>query len=281
MKEMIKKNQEFRLGVDTVIRCHDPKRLTELDHALFSLLNQSYGPVHPIIVTQGFSNTSTANVRTVAQNYQWNAYGHVDPTIVDVQTSEGLDIRARLLNVGAQNLAFRYFAILDSDDYLYGSAYEYLINEITRTEAAIVFGNIIRKDVRVFNDFIYTRNRFSDQFRGNGLRDLALDNFCPIHSFVVDRAVVDPADVRFDEELTRLEDYEFILRICTKYRSSFSSRSRPVGVYNWHLDGRASNQFAENDEKAALNRTEWSRARRHIWRLKCQLRDSLPSGLID
>ncbi len=197
------------------------------------------------------------------------------PTIVNVEAEEGLDLRAHLLNVGVQNLAYRYFAILDSDDYLYGSAYEYLIEQIVQSGVAIAFGNIVRKDVRAFDDFVYTRNRFADQFRGSGLEDLAIDNFCPIHSFVVDRAVIEPADIRFDEELNRLEDYEFLLRICTKYSSLFSSRSRSVGVYNWHLDGRASNQFAQDGERAQMNRAAWNNARRHVWRLKCQLRDKI------
>lgn len=266
---------ELSSGVDTIMRCHDPRRLAEMDRALFSLLHQSYGPVHVIVVTQGFSKSSSDQVQALVQGYQWEAYGHASPTIVNVDAEEGLDIRSRLLNVGIQKLAYRYFAFLDSDDYLYGSAYEYLIKEIVQSGVAIAFGNIVRKDVRAFDDFVYTRNRFSDQFRGSGLKDLAIDNFCPIHSFVIDRAVIEPADIRFAEELDRLEDYEFLLRICAKYSSLFSSRSRYVGVYNWHLDGRASNQFAQDEEKAQANRVAWNKARRHVWRLKCQLRDRL------
>lgn len=275
MMSMTHKSMEFSAGVDTIMRCHDPKRLAELDRALFSLLHQSYGPVHAIIVTQGFSKISSDEIHTIVNAYQWEAFGHACPTIVNVEAAEGLDIRSHLLNVGIQKLAYRYFAFLDSDDYLYGFAYEYLIGEIARSGAALSFGNIVRKDVLAFNDFVYTRSRFANQFRGSGLKDLAIDNFCPIHSFVVDRAVIEPADIRFDEELNRLEDYEFLLRICTKYPSSFLTRERSVGVYNWHLDGRASNQFAEDEKKAELNRAEWNRARRHIWRLKCQLRDKI------
>lgn len=266
---------ELSRGVDTIMRCHDPNRLAEMDRALFSLLHQSYRPVHVIIVTQTFSKSSAKRVHALVQSYQWEAYGHAYPTIVNVEAEEGLDVRARLLNVGVENLKYRYFAFLDSDDYMYGSAYEYLISEIVRSGVAIAFGNIVRKDIRAFNDFVYTRNRFTDQFRGNGLRDLAIDNFCPIHSFVVDRAVIEPADIRFVEELSRLEDYEFLLRICTKYSSLFSSRSQFVGVYNWHLDGRASNQFAQDGEKARVNRAAWNDARRQIWRIKCQLRDKM------
>lgn len=272
---MTHESVELCRGIDTIMRCHDPKRLAEMDRALFSLLHQSYGPVHVIVVTQGFSESSSEKIHAFVQGYQWEAYGHACPTIVNVGAEEGLDIRAHLLNVGVQKLAYRYFAFLDSDDYLYGFAYEYLIDEIVQSGAAIAFGDIVRKDVRAFDDFVYTRNRFAEQFRGSGLKDLAIDNFCPIHSFVVDRAAIEPADIRFDEELNRLEDYEFLLRICTKYSSSFSTRSRSIGVYNWHLDGRASNQFAQDGEKAQANRVTWNKARRHVWRLKCQLRDKI------
>ena len=263
------------IGVDTIIRCHDPKRLMELDRALFSLLHQSHRPVHPIVVAQGFRETAFSELRALVEGYHWKAFGHVDPTVVNVDAEHGKDIRAHLLNVGSQKLTQRYFAILDSDDYLYGTAYEHLINEISRTGAAIAFGNISRKDVCVFDNFVYTRNYFESVFQGNGLQDLVIDNFCPIHSFVVDRTVVASVDIYFDETLNRLEDYEFLLRICTKYPSSFESRSRFVGTYNWHLDGRASNQFSENEEKAVANRIAWNNARRNIWRLKCQLRDKI------
>jgi hypothetical protein len=275
MMTMTHKAVELSRGVDTIIRCHDPKRLAEMDRALFSLLHQSYGPVHVIVVTQGFSKSSSDQVNALVQNYKWEAFGHKSPTIINVEADEGLDLRAHLLNVGLQKLSCRYFAFLDSDDYLYGSAYEYLIEHIVQSGVAIAFGNIVRKDVRAFDDFVYTRNRFADQFRGSGLEDLAIDNFCPIHSFVVDRSVIEPADIRFDEELNRLEDYEFLLRICTKYSSLFSSRSRYVGVYNWHLDGRASNQFAQDGERVQMNRVAWNVARRHVWRLKCLLRDKI------
>jgi len=258
-------------GVDTIIRCHDPGRFAELDRTLFALLHQSYGPVHPIIVTQGFSDEPLHKLRGIAESHKWEQFGHTNPTIVNVPNANNADMRAHLLNIGLLNVRSRYFAILDSDDYLYSYAYEYLVDELRRTSAAIAFGNISRKDVRAFNDFVYTRNHFSTPFIGNDLADLVIDNFCPIHSFVLDRSAVNAMDLRFDDTLARLEDYEFLLRICAQYPASFSSRKRTIGVYNWHLDGRASNQFAESDEKARTNLAAWNQARRQIWRLKREL----------
>ena len=93
------------------------------------------------------------------------------------------------------------------------------------------------------------------------MTEMLIENFCPIHSFVLDRNLVDPSDLFFEERISRLEDYDFFLRICSKYPTWFESRSRVTAVYNWRF-GKTKGV----DE-------EWSHARRHIWRLKCQIRD--------
>jgi hypothetical protein len=258
-------------GIDTIMRCHDAGRLVEMDRALFSLLHQSYGPVHPIVVTQGFDQAQSGALRDIVEASHWLDFGHVTPTVVNVAADRAQDMRSVLLNVGIGHLRHRYFSILDSDDYLYGSAFAHLIEALGQSGASIAFGNIVRRDVRAFSEFVYTRNEIKGAFHGSDLADLLIENFCPIHSFVLDRRSVAAGDLWFNEALIRLEDYDFLLRLCAKYPASFTSRARTVGVYNWHLDGRASNPFGEGDEKAKANRATWNHARRHIWRLKRDL----------
>ncbi len=262
-------------GIDVIVRFHDPLRLVELDRALFSLLNQRFRQVRPIVVTQGFDEATLSRTRDLALRHGWEDCGQRLPTVVNVPNDEGRDLRSRLLNVGVENLDSRYMAILDSDDYLYGNAFECLVNELEKTNAAIAFASVNRKDVRIFDKYVYSRKYVREPFRGSGLKNMAVDNFCPIHSFAIDRSKIDQAEIRFDENISRLEDYEFLLRICARYPSSFNRLGVVIGIYNWHLDGRASNQFAEDHEKATRNRAEWNRARRRVWHLKCQLRDKL------
>jgi hypothetical protein len=262
----------FPIGIDVIVRIHDPKRTCELDRALFSLVNQSFHPVHPIIVTQDFSDDALLQLQDVADKHDWE-HEQVRPTIVNVKNASGGDLRSRLLNVGLSHARHRFFGVLDFDDYLYGHAYEYLISEAMRDNAAISFGHIVINHVRVFSDHMYILKKVRDGFSGNSFDELLHGNFCPIHSFVVDRAIVDPQDLYFDEGLTRLEDYEFFLRICSKYKTNFKSRSKAVGVYNWRLEGGNSTDFFAN---AAINdprnKLEWAKAARRIWRRKCLIR---------
>lgn len=261
------------MGLDVIVRLHDRARLPEFDRALFSLVNQTFAPVRPIIATQAFDAAMAAETRAVINKFDWHEAGHAAPTIIDVPAAPGQDLRSRLLNAGISHTRHRFLAFLDCDDYLYEDAYDYLVREAVASNAVITFGGIVCKHVRVLERFVYAATASSDIFHGTGLTDLMVNNFCPIHSFVIDRSQVAPDDLVFNTDLERLEDYDLLLRICAKYSSRFESRLKAVGVYNWHLDGRGSIPFSETDPaKAAVNKRAWANAKRHIWRVKSELR---------
>ena len=263
----------FPLGVDVVVRIHDPKRLLEFDSALFSLFNQTITPLHVIVVSQSFDNKSLAEAQAIIDMYDWIGRGHHLTTLVNVDASAGLDIRAKLLNVGIGLAQNRFLAFLDGDDYMYGSAYQYLVDQALTSGAAVTFGGIECRYVRVFEQFIYSLKMLKGSFKGDNLADLVKDNFCPIHSFIIDRNLVSLSDLKFNPDLQRLEDYDFLLRLCTKYYAYFGSRQKVIGIYNWHLDGRSSIQFQETDSaRLEENKRAWNVARRHIWRLKTEIR---------
>lgn len=265
-------SEPFPIGVDVIVRFHDCSRLAELDRALFSLACQSSSPVRPIIVTQHFTVDQTRAVRVVLDRYPWCEQGS-EPAIVNVEGPPGADLRSKLINAGFAQARHRFVAILDYDDCMLERAYEDLTSEALRSGAAIAFGRIMVKYVRVIDDSVYTVRTLPDMYRGLGLEDLLADNFCPIHSFLIDRARVDHADLRFDETMTRLEDYEFLLRFCTKYACSFGSVSKLVGIYNWRTEGGNSIQVFERDEeKIRANAVQWERARHRIEELKRSLR---------
>jgi hypothetical protein len=266
-------------GIDVVIRAHPIARKLELERSLFSLLYQTFRPVHPVIVTQGFDAKSTETVMTLVQKFDWASEGHLVPQVINVPNPLGNDLRSTLLNIAISQTRMRYMAVLDCDDYLYSHAYEYLIHELASTGATISFGGINRRDVTIFERFVYSLRTKYDQFSGDCFEELMVGNFCPIHSFVVDRDKVAETDLRLDSDLQRLEDYEFILRICSKYEASFQSRAKATGVYNWHLSGAASIDFQQDtrDPLHRENRKLWNEARRRIWRRKCKIRDQAQS----
>lgn len=272
-------NVDLQSGVDVVIRAHDCARVLELDRALFSLVSQSFAPVHSIVVTQSPNGGTPAAVRAATDAFDWEGCGHCLPTMVAIAAPAGKDIRAQLLNEGIRRARHRFLAFLDFDDYLYQDAYEYLVDQALAVGAAVTFGGMVFKHVRAFDRFVYSTKVQAHPFPGENLADLMVSNFCPIHSFVIDRSQVASHDLTFNPELQRLEDYDLLLRLCSKYSSRFESRSKPIGVYNWHLDGRGTTQFFKaGSAKAAADQRAWHHAQRHIWRLKSTLRSQRESG---
>jgi hypothetical protein len=256
-------------GIDVIVRFHDPARMDELDRALFSLVNQSFRPVHPVIVAQNLSEPDLARLRQIVELHDWD-YEQLAPTICNV--AGGGDLRSKLLNVGISLCRHRYLAILDFDDYLYGHAYAHLISAAIRHGAAISFGDIVVNSLRIFDGHAYVLEKTREQFRGASFDQLLSGHSHPIHSFVVDRSLVDPADLRFDEALTRLEDYEFLLRLAQRYPMTFDGLDMPIGVYNWRVEGGNSTDFFPGTAGDRINKAEWAKAQRRIWRLKCTIR---------
>lgn len=252
------------LGIDTIIRLHDLRLLSELDRALFSLYHQTHRSIRPIVVTQGFDPEDVQTVRGVVERYNWRGRG-VPAEIVNVPNPSGADIRSALLNAGLAVATGRYVSILDADDYLYGNALDWLVTGLGRDDHAIAFGNIAIRHVAMIGSVSFAFASAAGMFKGEGLDDLLEENFCPIHSFVVDRTRVDPADLSFCEDICRLEDYDFLLRICSKYPANFATRSKVVGVYVWKSDGSNSTiTGSENAAEIERKRLPWEIARRHV-----------------
>jgi hypothetical protein len=87
----------------------------------------------------------------------------------------------------------------------------------------------------------------------------------------------------FDPTLTRMEDYDFLLRICSKYESCFAGRVKEIGVYNWDLKGGGSIEVHQDATlpRSQENKRLWNEARRRLWRRKCTIRDQMTNMLKD
>ena len=264
-----------KFGVDVIIRFHDLNAVSELDRALFSLFHQTHPSVRPVILAQGFDREALDQLERLACRYDWSLRG-MAPAIVSVDNPEGRDIRSRLLNVGLKTGTGRYFAVLDADDYWYGKAAEWLVAGLEGDKYAMAFGDIIVKNVSLSDGVQFIYGRSDGIYKGSGLQDLMEENFCPIHSFVLDRCKVDIDDLYFNESLSRLEDYDFLIRICTRYPVNFGPRSRPVGVYNWKSDGSNSTVLgSETRAELAVKQRPWEEARAVIELSKREARQRL------
>ncbi|MGE4062291.1 MAG: glycosyltransferase family A protein [Rhodospirillaceae bacterium] len=222
--------------IDTVVRFHDDRRIAELKRCVFSLVGQTYRPIRIILVLQRFQ---PHQVDAVEQALGPLLEGRDAPqlAIVNLTDPEPADARSVLLNLGVQNATGKYLAFLDYDDVLYPEAYEMMIGRLKETGAAIAFAKVRVMRVDVYDAFFYTKERVTPPFSGSDLLDLFHNNFCPLHSYVIDRSQVPTEMLNFVTTLTMEEDYDVLLRVCAAFLSDFALISTEIGDYYYKTDG--------------------------------------------
>jgi hypothetical protein len=227
--EMIK-NQ-----IDCIVRFHDSMRLYELNRCIFSLVGQLHRPLNIILVVQRFTDDQMASVCAALLPVLSLPDA---PTfhLKNLDNSIAIDARTELLNLGLSEAHGQYVAFLDYDDVLYPEAYTILVNRLRTTAAAIAFASVRPVKVDVLPQFIRTVGLMAS-FRGENLKDLFRANFCPIHSYLIDRSIVAPQTLFFDTRLAWEEDYDLLLRICAAYPSDFSALGTMIGDYYHKSDG--------------------------------------------
>ena len=162
--------------------------------------------------------------------------GEIGLTLLNWPHAEPSDGRSALANLGFEAAQGRYLAFLDYDDTSYPEAHRLLIGRLRAGPAAVAFGGICWKIMDRDSGFPYAVAK-QCPFKGSRLRDLFVGNFCPIHSFVIDRTRIPRQFMFFDPLLTRAEDYDFLLRICSQYESDFSLVGTIIGDYCIKTDG--------------------------------------------
>ena len=225
--------------VDTIVRFHDPRRLVELQRCVLSLAAQTYQPVHVHIVTQRFCTADTLAVHRSLEPL-FDLHSGPKLSIHNWSHSGPSDARSHLLNYGLRFAAGRFLGFLDYDDVLYPEAYDLLTKQLCQSNTGIAFASVRVMRVEVFDTFCYvTRKERKENipFFGNTLLDLFCGNFAPIHSYLIDRTRIDGDLLQFDCDLSWEEDYEFLLRVCSRHRADFSLLDTQIGDYYYKEDG--------------------------------------------
>ena len=221
-------------GVDTVVRFHDLRRLRELERAIFSLVGQELRPLRIILVLQRLGEDGEQQVRTRLAPLL-SLPNAPELTVLRFDETEPADARSVLVNLGFRSVTARYVALLDYDDVLYPEAYRMLTDQLRNSESGIAFANIGVRSVDVYEGFMQA-TACLDPFTGSTLSDFFRSNFCPIHSFLVDRTRVQAEELRFEPSQTIEEDYEFLIRICAKVESDFTLSRTRIGEYYYKTD---------------------------------------------
>lgn len=244
-----------RSSLDVVVRFHDVRRLYELDRCLFSLICQRFRPLRIILATQRFDAKQWDETRKSIARIL-----HLDPSIeliwVNYELDRPKDARSYLINEAMGHVHSRFLAFLDYDDVIYPESYAILVDRLLSSQAAIAFGRIAVKRADICAEALLVTEK-SIPFVGEGLLDMFRDNFCPIHSYVIDTEATRGAQLRFDSQLCFLEDYDFLLRFCAQYPSDFTRLDTVVGDYYYKSDG--SNTMWLDNSVTEERRAEWMR----------------------
>ncbi len=246
--------------LDVVMRLHDARRTGELARAVFSLVGQAYRPLHVLLCVQRFTRGMLLDVQdALAPLLAMDGAPGLE--VLNHEAPLPQDARAALADRGMAAAAGRYLAFLDYDDTLYPEAYALLVARLRAGGAAIAFAGIAVKHAAIEDGLLHVQAKRTRHWPGRTLRDLFRENCCPLHSFVIDRTRLPPG-LGFDTTLTRLEDYDFLLRLCAARRSDFALIDTVVGDYYFKSDG--SNATPVGAAATPENLAAWERARAAI-----------------
>ncbi len=151
------------------------------------------------------------------------------------EDAEPADARSALLNLGLCAAQGRYSAFLDYDDVLYPEAYEVLVR-LEESGAAIAFATVRVVRIERLSSFLLCCTKNYTIIQWVKPAHLFRNNFCPVHSYVIDRMRVPKDILSFDTSLAMEDYYDLLLRICAVLQSDFSLVRTEIGDYFYKTD---------------------------------------------
>ena len=244
--------------ISVIVRTHKIERLSCLRRAILSLSVQKLVKIEMIISAQRFSTEKISLLKEVIDSEVGTRSAIFSYKIINTDSSDKhSDLRVELLNNGIKEASCRYIAFLDDDDLMYHFAYSQLIDDLELTKAAIAFGRCVRVEGIEKNGIFYPTNK-KRPYVGSSKLELIIDNFCPIHSYVIDRNVVLTEDLFFDDLSYILEDYRLLLRLASKYKFTFMSMEEDICEY-WFYDNDSNTTSLASNRFSSTAR-EWRKA---------------------
>jgi len=224
-----------------------------IERAIFSVFCSTYKEKELVIVYQG----NNGNEFESYVDYLRTIYGNEIDFKLCINSNYLEDQRAKNINIGINNASGRFICILDDDDSVASHHYEDLVSLIKSEK--YVWGYSIC--IRNICDGDYIIKKENTYYFDYDYKELLIENFIPIHSFIVDRNAImlNPEIIKTEESLTRLEDYFILLNLASKYNPIINKKN---GVfYNF--------QFAKEEDNKTCE--ELIRARKFIETLKVDL----------
>lgn len=192
--------------VSIVVRTN--QRPEMLKEALTTIKNQTYRNIEIIVVEDGFPKSK----ELVENNFK-------SLNIKYYATNEKVG-RTKLANIGLALATGEYFSFLDDDDLLYADHIEVLVTSLINSRSyKIAYSIAFETPTKLvsMNPYIYEEVCYSIEFNSKFNKQLLLiQNYFPIQSVLFSKEIYDELG-GMDESLEVLEDWDFWLKISTKY----------------------------------------------------------------
>lgn len=232
-----------------------------LDKCLFILSGQSHTDIEPIVVAQLKQNDENLeSLKNIVA--KWKKYF---PKIQFIYHVAKHDARAHSLNMGKDVASGRYIAFLDDDDKVYPAHYKKLITALQNSQFAWAYSDIVRADFNADNQLI--SRTFPFERPHYSFAHHLIGNYIPIHAFVIDTERATDLE-KVNEQLSKLEDYDFLLRLAFKHQPLYLKGA--TAEYCIRSDGSntvLSNSKLNNIEQAKKQQ-EWDNAEKEVDKLK-------------
>lgn len=253
--------------LSVIVRFHEGASLEMLDLALFSLAGSQYEDLEVIIVGQNLTPETTAKISESVSLQPWSNKTKTRLEVVQIGNRDG---RSELINIGIGLSTGRYIAFLDYDDVVYQRGYSTLIDKLKNSTAAIAVGGCRRAGVESAQNIYSITFKDKPYVWGGVSDDLFQDNFVPIHSYVIDRTRCNSKFLNFDVNLSRLEDYAFLIKIAANHEINFDLINFSVCEYRIRQDGTNS-VMDGGDENDLVKKEAWIKSGMQIDQLKSSL----------
>lgn len=267
-------NEKNLPEVTTIIRFHKNADITLLNTALLSLMSQIDCVVRPIIAAQDLSVEQISLINKYVNQYAWN--NKIKPVISLYNSDEkNTDLRSRMLNLSFKSVKTRYVAFLDYDDFLYPSAYQWLLSRLTLTGKNVSFGNIFTAIFDRSKLHVTERKKYYEY--GSTYEKFVDLNHAPLHSFMIDIDGIDLENIVYFDDMKYMEDYYLTLQVFTKDNADWESLKfkHYIGDYMHSVDAEHTLAFANDAEREAILRDKiYVRCEERICKLREKIKKS-------
>lgn len=197
--------------VSVVVRTRD--RHSMLQHALRSIIDQTYSNIELIVVNDGGVSPSLLLDELKLELPRL--------VLVELEASKG---RAAAANAGINAATGDYLLFLDDDDWLLPQHLSKLVGELVKSEYLVAYSGVSLAKVENGSvEVLTTYDRPFDRHR------LYFENYLPIHAVMFSRSLIDQG-IRMDESLEVFEDWDFWLQV-TRTAPVFKHVSGVSAVY--------------------------------------------------